>query len=311
MRTWWLLVVAGCATESWYELGADPNPTAVGATFFAGVSSGNCREGDRAAHCSFDTVTIESLTLSTPGVFDVDPASPVAIALIAVGEGSTQMTIEADNGDETKTFVRVLTTLAADRVTVTPTRRDEPCSLPARFGVGLRPTLPVEKYRGDTLLHGRYYNPFELTGGGTIDRDRSRDGDLVLALPDVPASFTMTSPVDPSFSLALETFAPAQAESIVLGDTPAQWFPLTPARVSVDLIVGGQPACGDSLPRTVTTEGVCVINEEDGTGTVTTQTVAGLDEVLLRAYQAGTCTVRVDLDGTSVTAMKSFTVFTM
>ncbi len=312
MRLAWFLVLAGCATESWYELGVDPAPTAVGARVFAGVSSGNCREGERAAHCSFDTVTIKTVTLATEGVFERQLDSNVAIDLVALTEGMTRMTVVADNGDEEKTFITTLTALAADRVTVTPTLREQPCSLPARYALGFRPTLPTKKFHGDTPLNGRYYNPFDITGGATLDVDRSRDGDLVLQLPDSPSSIALTSPVDPSFALALETFAPSQVEAVVIGDAPTtKWFPLNPLRLPIDLIVGGAPVCGDTLPRTARTTGVCKIYEEDGDGTSEVKTVAGMSTLLLRAYESGTCTVEVTLEGTTLTATKTLTVINM
>ena len=312
MRLAWFLVLAGCTTESWYELGVDAAPTAVGARVFAGVSSGNCRSGERAAHCSFDTVTIEKVTLATEGVFERQLDSNAAIDLLALTEGMTRMTIVADNGDETKTFITTLIALATDRVTVTPTLRDMPCSLPARYAIGYRPTLPTAKFHGDTKLNGRYYNPFDITGGATLDSERSRDGDIVLQLSDAPGPITLTSPVDTSFALALETFAPSQVEAVVIGDAPTtQWFPLNPMRIPIDLMVGGAPVCGDSLPRTARTTGVCKIYEEDGDGTSDTKTVAGMSTLLLRAYESGTCTVEVTLDGTTLTATKTLTVISM
>jgi hypothetical protein len=309
MRLGWIVVFAGCATESWYELGTDPGPTAVGARVFAGVSSGNCHAGERASHCSFDTVTIDEVTLGTAGIFERSADTNVAIDLLAVAEGTTRMTVVADNGDETKEFVTTLSALAADRVTVTPTLRDQPCVLPARYAIGFRPTLPTAKFHGDTPLHGRYYNPFDITGGATLDVDRSRDGDLVMQLSDTPATLTLTSPVDASFSLTLETFAPSQVEAVVIGDVPStDWFPLSVTRLPIDIVVGGAPVCGDSLSRTARTSGVCKIYEEDGDGASDTKTIAGMSTLLLRAYQSGTCTVEVSLDGTALTATKTLTV---
>ena len=309
MRLAWLLGIAGCASETWFELGVDPGPTAVGARLFAGASSGNCREGERASHCSFDTVTTKSVVFDDPSLFARDTASRVAIDLLAVAEGTTRMTVVADNGDEEKTFYRSLTALPANRAVVTPTLRGEPCASPARYAVGHRPVLTPELYAGDTRLGGRYYHPFELTGGATIDEQRSVEADLFLVMPSTPGAVTMTSPIDPSFSLALEAFAPADVEAIVLGEVPAgSWFPLSTTRLPVDVLVDGTPICGDALARTARTTGVCKIYEEDGDGASDTKTVAGMTDVLLRAYSAGECTVEVTLDGTTLSATKTLTV---
>lgn len=300
----WLLLVAGCATQSWFELGVEPGPTAVGAHLYMGAQSGNCHEGERAAHCTFDTVVTKSVTLDPSGIFERDLDSNVAVDLIAVGEGTTLLTVVANNGDETKTFTRAITATAADHVAIEPMLRDGPCSSPARFATGTRVSLPTALYRGATQLHGHQYVPFALTGG-TLDTERSTDVLLEAQLTDPMVE--ITSPIDPNFAFTAETFAPAAVEAIAIGDVRS-WFPLSVTQVPVDLLVGGQATCADSLSRTVTvsTPQICQIYEDSGTST--TYTEAGMTAVPLRAYNPGACTITVTLDGTALTATQTFII---
>lgn len=304
----WLLVT-GCAYESWFELGVEDGPTAVGARLYAGASSGNCREGERAAHCSFDTVTIKSVTLKPEGIFERMTDSNIAVDLRAVGEGTAVLTVVADNGDETKPFTRSIIARAVDRVVVTPTLRELACPTPARFAVGMRTSLPIRIHGGDDQLHGHSFFPVDIVGA-TLDAARSTDELLEVQLAETPATVTLSSALDPTFALAIETFAPAAVEGITIGDVSGKWFPLAPTRVPIDLMVGGQAVCGDALSRTVTidTPQICKIYEDDGDGASDAKTAAGMSSVLLRAYQAGSCTITIALDGTALTATRTFTV---
>ena len=309
MRLTWLLLVTGCATESWFELDVEDGPTAVGASLYAGARSGSCREGERGDSCSFDTVTTKSVTLKPEGIFERVEDSLVAVELRAIAEGTAVLTVVAGNGDETKTFTRSISARAVDRVTVTPTLRTLPCASPALFAIGMRASLPSALHGGDTQLHGHRFVPIDVSGA-TLDDERSTDELVVVQLADTPGTVSLASALDPTFALAIETFAPAAIERIAIGDAAANWFPLAPNGASIDLIVGGQPVCGDRLSRTVTVANprVCQIYDADGDGTSTSKTVAGMSSVLLRAYQAGDCTITVALDGTSVTATKTFIV---
>jgi hypothetical protein len=296
-------------TESWFELGVEAGPTAVGASLHAGAHSRSCRDGERATDCTFATVTTKSVTLEPEGIFERVPDSLVAIELRAIAEGTAVLTVVADNGAETRTFTRSIAARAVDRVTVTPSLRGMPCASPARFAIGMRASLPSSIHGGDLQLHGHGLFPIEVTGA-TVDETRSTDELLVAQLADSPGTVSLLSDLDPSFALAVETFAPAAIESITIGDVSSRWFPLAPTEVPIDLIVGGQPVCGDALSRTATVETpqVCQIYEADGDGTSTSKTAAGMASVLLRAYQAGSCTISVALGGTSVSATKTFIV---
>ncbi len=307
MRLTWLLLVTGCATESWFELGVEDGPTAVGARLYAGASSGSCRAGERGAHCSFDTVTTKSVMVEPPGIFEHVTDSNVSVDLLAIGDGTAVLTVIADNGDETKTFTRSIRARAVDRVVVTPTLREEPCASPARFGIGMRASLPLAIHGGADQLYGHQFFPVDIAGA-TLDDARSTDALLVVRLAETPGTVSLTSTLDPSFALAIETFAPAAVESIAIGDLPTNWFPLESARATIDLIVDGQPVCGDALSRTVTidTPKVCKIQADDGT--LETKTSAGMSSVPLRAYQAGECKITVTLAGTALSATKSFIV---
>lgn len=309
MRLTVLLLVTGCTTESWFELGVEDGPTAVGATLHAGAQSGSCRDGERGDTCDFDTVTTRTVTLKPEGIFERVADSLVAVELRAVAEGTAVLTVVADNGDETKTFTRSISARAVDRVAVTPSLRELPCASPARFAIGMRAALPSTLHGGGLQLHGHGFSPIDIAGA-TLDDALSTDELVVVQLADMPGTVSLSSALDPGFSLALETFAPAAVESIMIGDVPARWFPLAPSQVPIDLMVGGQPVCGDRLSRTVTVDNpqVCQIYEVDGDGTSSTKTEAGMSSVLLRAYQAGECKITVALDGTAVAATKTFIV---
>jgi len=235
------------------------------------------------------------------GLDDVTVAAPFSVTrdgdrfeVVAAAEGSGALRARAGDHDAFAS----LRALAIDEVAVRPTLHGMPCTEPALFAVGSRASLPVE-LRGDgEVLHGDIVPPLTVSGA-TIDEVSSADGTLELRIGATPGDVTLSN------GTVLEAFAPASVAAVTVASDRASVTPILTAQLSIDLVVAGRSACGDELSRTlvVDTPDTCVL--DDG---ATTRTQAGLADAKVRGLHGGTCTVRVVLDGTGLSATKSLTV---
>lgn len=295
---------AACVPESFFEMAITPSPIAVGARARVQFSAGSCRQGERGSWCDFDEVTIERVQFDPPGVFEEGPEGITAIA-----EGGTSLTVVAQAGGDSKTFAQYVSALPITRALAIPTRRGEPCELPALYAVGVDATVPFELWHDDRVLHGVGLVPFTVTGA-TLDVERTLDRDLVIRLPATPGAVaTLSSPLDATAHTELETISPAAIDGITLGGT-ATTNVLGVAKLTIDVTSGGHQVCGDTISRTVTvtTPDTCRVTDDPQDGATLAYTKAGLTELVVRGYAAGACTLEVTLAGTDVRATRTITI---
>lgn len=285
-------------TGSLFDMTVTPQPTAVGAIAGGQLASRSCSGSD----CDFHDVEILSLSVSPEGIFDtptVGPA-PSQFKIPALAEGTVTFTATGNDGDQTSTFTRELIAVAPDRVRGALEGDDGECPQPALFGPQTLAKIPYEVLREDEVLFANGFLPFAVEGA-TIFESGSSAGTLVLDLPASPAQVTVTSPLDPSFSVSLEVIAPTRIDGLELSDPDGVLRPLGKVNVGIALFAGGQPVCEDDLSRQITsvTPTTCRIDGSYFNGAYTFE-VTGV--------AAGMCTVEVELGASSLTATKTFFV---
>lgn len=320
MRLAWLLLASTTACTSsrvsLFDVTVTAKPVAVGASAVGSLSSRSC---DDDFDCEFRDVTIVSMDVTPPGVFDVPQpgTSPASFRIKALAEGEATFTVIGDDGQEMRTFERPLSALALNRITGGPVREEiyspsagmeGPCPSPALFTIGQSAKLTYEAYRDDQLLYAVGLVPFVVDGGATIDASIPAELPYMrVRLPQAPAMVSITSPHDLAFSSTIQVVSPQTIDSIAISEPSEPLRALDKALVTFDFLVGGHPLCGDGLTRTLTslTPTICKIQ---GPNVQTEWTTQGIRAFEVVGIAAGTCTIRVSLGSSTVAGEKTFTV---
>jgi hypothetical protein len=277
-----VLVAVGCA-EAPPALEFTSNPIAVGA-----IARGELGDLATAAIAPEDV-----FSLATTGD---------RLELVAQIAGTANLTVT--NSDDF-TITRIVEAVAIDQVIATPTRNGVPCELPALFTLGARASIPVEVHGGGRRLNGEVVPPIIASGDAILVPEESADGTLAVRLPGTATTVQLTSSVDTSFAVTLETIEPAAVDALTLGEPDGHLIPVTLVDVPIDLAAGGRALCGDTLSRTVVVNTPTTCKLADGS---TRKTTTGIDTVSIRGLHSGDCTIRVSLDGTPLTVTKTLTV---
>jgi len=277
-----VLVVVGCA-EAPPALEFTSNPIAVGA-----IARGELGDLATAAIAPEDV-----FSLATTGD---------RLELVAQVAGTANLTVT--NSDDF-TITRIVEAVAIDQVIATPTRNGVPCELPALFTLGARASIPVEVHGGGRRLNGEVVPPIIASGDAILVPEESADGTLAVRLPGTATTVQLTSAVDASFAVTLETIQPTAVDALTLGEPDGHLIPVTLVDVPIDLAAGGRALCGDTLSRTVVVDTPTTCKLSDGSSRKTT---TGIDTVSIRGLHSGDCTIRVSLDGTPLTVTKTLTV---
>lgn len=298
-----LLVCASTAacvgkTGSLFDMTVTPQPTAVGAIAGGQLASRSCSGSD----CDFPDVEIVSLNVSPEGIFDTPTVGPAPnqFEIPALAEGTVTFTATGNDSDQTSTFTRELIAVAPNRVRGPLEGDHGECPQPALFGPQTLAKIPYEVLRDDEVLFANGYLPF-IVEGATIFESGSYAGTLVVDLPATPALVSVTSPLDPSFSLSLEVIAPTRIDGLALSEPDGVLRPLGKVSIGIALSAGGQPLCDDDLSRQITsmTPTICRIDGSYFNGAYTFE-VTGV--------KPGACTIQVELGSSSLTATKTFDV---
>jgi hypothetical protein len=300
-----LALVCGCTEEKFYSSGL-ATPIAVGATATGAIYSSSCTKIDKHVDCEIPSVS-STYKLTPAGVFSLD-SSAARYTVTAHAEGVATLSIESDNGSDTKTFTHRIEARPIDNVVVTTVDgRAVPCEAPPRYQAGTKVQLSYELRHGETPLNGVIF-PFEATGA-TIAQSTEYDRVLDLMMPATPDPVTLTSAADPAFSLTVRAFTPDQVDGISFDDV---FYPLTvtgsgATTTSVHL-ADGATVCGNQLSRTTTvlTPDTCRVFMNNPVGMMSLTSTS--DHIQIMGLKAGTCSLSVTLDGTSITATRDFPV---
>ena len=287
-----------------FDVTVTSEPIAVGAAAHGQLQSVSCSETD----CDLATVTILSMEVSPPGVFDTPQRGTRAdnFVIPAIAEGSATFTISGNDGDATRTFTRDLTAIAANRVTGALAYNKITCPTPVLFGPGVNVEMPFELWRDDVELIPYGLVPF-VVEGAQVDLDVSQFGTIHLDLPTTAGAVSVTSTIDPSFTASAQIISPTAIDGITLSgpDEPLQILDV--ATLTVAVTAGGVVVCGDDISRTAKTltPDVCKIN---GPNPRDEWIDAGMHEINVAGVKSGTCTITVTNAITGPSATTSFEV---
>lgn len=323
MRAAWtaiLLLTAAPACSYDRRFGGAPpeGPLAVSATAIGGAGSETCRHGERGSWCDSNKVQLISVTAAPTGIFAIgelpQESPPAPFSVRALAEGEATFTIVANDGFETRTFEGRLAALAINRVTYGPVRGPGgDCAEPYQFGTGMSIEVPFELYHDATALKGSGAYPF-VASGVTVGPSQIYDRKLILKAPAVAGSGELTSPADPAFRRTFDIFAASEVRAIRLGEPEP---PVSKAAANkgsslpLELDYGARVPCGESFSRTFSTSTPeqCLLSGCGWSGAGGDSMLTGpMTCVRIVGRQVGTCTVTVSLDGTPLTATKSFPV---
>ena len=292
------LVALGCTEPPGITLAITPNPIAVGATLDGLVETTRCDGCDRFP------VQVESLVIEPAGVFEIVGLPAAAFALRAIAAGTATLTFEATSQGATESFTRVLVALDANGVRLQP----PPCGGPLVFTIAAPAYAFYEILHDATPLRSRDYYPFDATGI-SIDTEASQEGALAVRMPAAPGTGQLTSLLDPSATLTFDAIAPTAIDRIEFGTaSAADVFDVV--SVGIDVFFGPTRICGDTITRTFTSLTADICTFRAGSGSSTSVSFAGPNQVDVRGLSAGTCMISAALAGTSLVATTAIT-FTM
>jgi hypothetical protein len=303
VRAWWLLVLVGCGPD----LDA-PDRVMLGSTITGNVSEQECMQtglDDQKSNCRTIYSQIESASVSDSSVFDVQVVSENGFSYTALALGSTTLTVVAD-GD---TYEGTLLSAEPDEVQVYP-----PCR--ADYGTNAEVVVGFLTYNDNQFLHhDGNANPFTSSSLLPAPRNELTDHDKVrFTTPATPGMNTITSPFDASVSIPINVVDATAATHAEIDGPYIAPDTLIPMNKSIEIggswiELSGERACSERFPRTlrVFTPATCAFAVE-GMPNQTTITVLGEDHFYLTGLAFGDCRIELTLDGTTTTAVKTFTV---
>lgn len=299
------MCATACTTRgSVFDVTVTSEPIAVGAAAHGQLQSVSCSEID----CDSASVTILSMELSPPGVFDTPQRGTRAdnFVIPAIAEGTATFTITGTDGDATRTFTRDLRAVAANRVTGALAYSKIACPTPVLFGPSVDVEMPFELWRDDLELIPYGLVPF-VVDGAQVNLDVSQFGTIHLDLPATAGPVSITSTIDPGFIASAEIISPTAIDGITLSgpDEPVQILDV--AALTVAVSAGGVVVCADGISRTAKTltPEICKIN---GPNPRDEWIDVGMHEVRVAGVKSGTCTITVTNAITGPSATTSFEV---
>jgi hypothetical protein len=228
----------------------------------------------------------------------------------ALRENSGTITVTADDGAGTETFVKPIEAVRPTTVKLFVT----PCET-LTWQAGIDFQLYLQLLSGTRVLNDNGLGPasFSVTGGSTLEGVPSA---LWVRTAAASGAGRITSTLDPSFAVPFTVFTPAEVSAIDLVPYGAGPLTMTVGRataLAVTITHPGAPACKDTLIRKVVTLTPDVCDLVGGVGgdsgaTTATPTSDGRYFITLRAKKAGTCTVTASVEGTPATTTRDLMV---
>jgi hypothetical protein len=172
------------------------------------------------------------------------------------------------------------------------------CTSPALMFTGGRVAFDYQLRHGSELLNGRIM-PFVIVGAELRPPDKL--GGPWLELPATPSTVTITSPYDSSFAHHIDVIERASIDGVAITDQGHALVVGGQIPLRADLLVGARATCHESLPitTTISTPERCALHPGYGSAS---------DSIVVMGLSAGECTVHVTLNGTAISATKSFPV---
>ena len=235
--------------------------------------------------------------------------NPNAFKLHARSEGESIFRAQVNAGGERIEVKSTFRALKANRVTFVPVCQSAPAGttvLPGHVPAGGTAAFSHQLFNGTTALSG-YGGAHAVSHPRLTLKDGSR---VVMATVSAERGpFTVTSPIDPAFSLALTAYDATDFDPpVVERVTTDTIFVDQTALVRTRATIGGQVPCEQPFTRTVTIETptVCRINDRTDTFSVPS---SGNGDLLIKALATGTCRVAMTSAGSPARASVEFPVF--
>ena len=238
----------------------------------------------------------------TPFELTRSEASPNVFTVEALreGDGLLRVTLQTEDGERhvveatysARRVTRVDASVGCGDTTTTETPRY--IASETTLSVGMR------VFAGDTELSRFGYGYIPLVAEGAVleavDEDPSR---ITLTTPAAPATVRLSSPDDPSFERVYDVYDETSFDGFVVERTGDASFVIgVGAAVAFRGVatIGGERACGDTLPRVFTTltPDVCAFGASE------TRSHAGDGGLSIDALAPGICEVRGELEGTAL-----------
>lgn len=272
------------ATEPTTELDV-PSPVAVGATV-------TVKEKCAGASCA-STLKLDQARVEDASVFGVEGAQPNAqvtsLRLEALRAGSTVFRVRTDDGRTVRTVERTLLAAVPDKLTFAVPA----CSAPLLFGTDHTFSLGVNRFVGSVPLQGSG-GVYPLAAEGA---ELAGPTGLSFKTSSRPTKGSIRSLVNPA-AVPFEVYAVANVTSMTLQSAKKELKTGVQFVVDSKLLVGSDPLCADSFPRTVTSETPSICDVVSASGAV----------VNVLGRRSGTCTIKAALAGSAVEAQSSFTI---
>lgn len=272
------------------------SPLAVGSTTRIGVVTRGCLFGGPEATCYVHPENVLEHRIEPAGAFEVirrETEYDVDFVITAVAEGVARFYVDVNHDGEMLELGYNIRASTIDAVSL-----QTPCASPAVMQAGIATTFAYEMRNGLDRLNGRIML-FTIVGAELTPPDE--DGVEWLRLPVTPGTVTITSPYDADFTHVIDVVDRDLVDGLAITDamSPISVGSLLHSRA--DLLVGTRAICGGSMPitTTISTPDRCALDPGYGRSS---------DTIRINAIAAGDCTVHVTLDGTSISATKTFVV---
>jgi hypothetical protein len=163
--------------------------------------------------------------------------------------------------------------------------------------------------------HRLFRDELPLSGYGlyAVDDPRLRIresgyGPIIVDLPAQRGDLSLSSRFDPSFRLNLHLYDRSDIDGLTVEASPEPFFVGHVSSVTVRASIGGKVPCVWGFPRKVTIEtpGVCGFDGRSDTSSLPTHRNGAMR---LKATAPGTCRVRVELEGTSLSDVVEIPVY--
>jgi hypothetical protein len=175
--------------------------------------------------------------------------------------------------------------------------------------------IPFKLYaggKGGTFLEAGDLCPFAATSPVRLLCNYAPGTNTVAFTIDAAGAGTITTPLDPSVLLAIEGVALSKVDTLDVTFEPVQGDPVGVTGVLATAKSGGQLVAIDAFQRHLTLDtasqlqGCQLANVGQGSSFDFTGRGPGPFELEIVGTKSGTCTVRVELVGTTVAAMGQY-----
>lgn len=258
-----------------------------------GIASVTSVSLDDPAGLSPGEVRLEPLSSSSDDLF----AAYIPVTASAPADTTLRVTVKDTRGQTLSTEVPV-SARVANRVTLSPRCDNPTASAPYLIGKGKIVWFDYGLFDGDVRLATGNFLPLST---GSLAVWSTSSSVAVLRMPDSGGTTTLTSPLDPSLSLAVQVFDPStQVSGLTLQrakDTPEGPYPVTFPESEVELqvfaTVQGRAVCsgGPDVTLDIVDRHVCSFFplSQDGDG-IRTHYPRGAD-FSVHGWNEGTCAI--------------------